>query len=181
MTLAIRAASTVRFRASLVLPCLSLRTVARTSYLPNFHSSFSTLTEKIVCQCGATLPETDRIITLFKERNLRKLTQEVQCPYLTSFQFSETDDCEVVDTIEAISTKFLREFKDVISIGDSRIVLLESLHEIPEGDLGDLTGDHGKQLAKFLKDCLDRKLISDIGSVFDVGGQNTSTVLLVST
>ena len=54
------------------------------------------------------------------------------------------------------------------------------MKEIPEGDLGDFTGDHGKQLAKFLKDCLDSKLISGIGSVFDIGGQNVSTVNLIS-
>lgn len=49
-----------------------------------------------------------------------------------------------------------------------------------EGELGDLTGNHGKQMAKFLRFCLEEKYISSIGSVFDVGGQNTSTVKLVS-
>lgn len=142
--------------------------------------STTTLADKTVCQCGAEIPETKKLINLFRERNLRQLTQEMKCPYFKSFQFTEANDCELVDAIEEISTSLLKEFHDVVRVGDSRAVLLEPLHEIPRGELGDLTGDHGKQMAKFLRFCLEEKYISSIGSVFDVGGQNTSTVKLVS-
>lgn len=158
-----------------------LRGLGRSAQFPRFYSSTSsTLSEKIVCQCKAELPETARIINLFRERNLRQMTEEVRCPYFKSFQFTEANDCKLVDTIEEIATPLLKEFPDVIHVGNSRLVLLESLHKIPEGDLGDLTGDHGKQLAVFLRECVEKQLISKIGSVFDAGGQNTSTVRLIS-
>ena len=142
---------------------------------------FSNLHGKNVCQCGASIPTMERIGNLFKERSLRQLTQEIKCHYFRSFQFKITNDCKLVDEIEKIATTLLHEFKDVVLIGNARVVFLESLLEIPEGDLGDLTGDHGKQLAKFFKDGLDQRLITDVGAVFDIGGQNTSTVNLIST
>lgn len=74
----------------------------------------------------------------------------------------------------------LGEFEDVICIGESRSVFLEALHEVPTGDVGDLTGDHGKQLIKFLHDCIEDNLISNVGSILDIGGQNNLTVQRVS-
>lgn len=170
----------ISLRPLQVLSSFPSKTALNLSHFSPFRRSFSTLTEKIVCKCGAELPETDRIIKTFRERNLRQLTQQVSCPYFKTFQFRQANDCELVEAIEEIATPLLKEFRDVAHIGNSRQVLLESLNEIPKGDLGDLTGDHGKQLAKFLKDCKEKNLISDIGSVFDVGGQNTSTVQLIS-
>ena len=38
---------------------------------------FSTLVNKTVCQCGAEIPETRKPINLFRERNLRQITQDL--------------------------------------------------------------------------------------------------------
>ena len=165
-------------RACQAVLSLPLKTVPRPMSI--FASAFSTLAEKTICQCGAELPKMEQIIKAFRERNLRQLTKQISCPYFKTFQFIKANDCELVDVIEEIATPLLKEFQDVVCVGNSRLILLESLNEIPQGELGDLTGDHGKQLAKFLNDCLEKKLISNIGSVFDVGGQNTSTVQLIS-
>ena len=125
-------------------------------------------------------PDTKHIIKLFRERNLRQLPEVVNCSYFKTFQFTEANDCEIIDTIEQIATPLLQEFKDVIQVGESRLVFLESLNKIPQEALGDLTGDYGKQLARFLRDCLDKKLITNVGAVFDIGGQNISTIQLIS-
>lgn len=142
-------------------------------------SSFSS-EERITCQCGQVLPETSKLVEIFKSRRLREIRNEVDCPYFKSFQFIQANDCELVSAIEDISVSILKDFQDVERIGSSRLVLLESLNEVPEGDLGDLTGDHGKQLIKFIQDCFNNHLIGDFGSVLDIGGQNTSLVNLIS-
>ncbi|MBP7074568.1 MAG: hypothetical protein KBA81_04195 [Rhabdochlamydiaceae bacterium] len=142
----------------------------------HFYSSFT----KKICQCQAVQPDSERVFNLFKERKLQQLSSEVNCPLFNEFQYAKAEDCDLVDTIDAISGPLLRDFKDVLEVGDSRLVFLESLKKTPRDDLGDLTGDHGKQMTKFLRDCMNKKLISDVGSVLDIGGQNISTVQLIS-
>jgi hypothetical protein len=179
MAFIVKGVSATGFRGTQILS-LPLRISTRHSPLHQLQRFASTLTKRTVCQCGAELPKTDRVISVFRERRLGELAREVKCPYFNSFQFTEANDCELVTKIERIAAPLLEEFLDVVYIGSSQRVLLEALHQIPEGDFGDLTGDHGKQLAKFLRDCLDKKLISAVGAVFDIGGQNTSTVNLIS-
>jgi hypothetical protein len=132
------------------------------------------------CECGAKLPEAGRMVALFKARNIGEAVNGVYCPKLRNFDFKRQTDCKLADSLRQIATLTLREFHDVIHVGQDHFVVLQALEKIPPEDLGNLSGDHGKQLIKFLKDCLERGLFRNIGSLFDVGGQNTSTVDLIS-
>lgn len=141
---------------------------------------YATSIPKVVCQCGAELPEAGSVVKLFLNRNLRTLEQEVKCAQLKSYKFISPENCQFADTLQQIASSVLRRFPDVIHMGH-HLVFLEALRVIPDRDLGDLTGDHGKQLAKFLQDCRDKGSFSQpIGSIVDVGGQNISTVTLAS-
>ena len=71
---------------------------------------YSTSKNNANCRCGAELPEAKRLIELFKERNLRSLAQDVKCPYFHSFQFTEANDCDLVEAIETIATPMLQSF-----------------------------------------------------------------------
>lgn len=142
--------------------------------------STTTLTDKGVCACGVELPSAERIVELYQTRNLRAITQLVNCKQLTSYDFTHRENCELSKELNRVSTFMLPSFEDVVYFDEEPFVMLESLKTIPEGDFGDLTGDHGKQVSKFLKHCLQKGLISSVGSLIDVGGQNTSTVDLVS-
>ena len=137
--------------------------------------SFSDAKKKITCRCGAQLPSEEKIVKAFKSRDLLHL-KNIKCPNFESFKYQPPEDCELIDLITEISGPLLSTFEDVLTKGKNRTVMLEAVHEIPKGDLGDLTGDYGKQLVKFLSDCLEKNLINEIGSVFDVGGQNDATI-----
>lgn len=141
--------------------------------------SFGTWDNKTICQCGVVLPEMNRMIDLFNQRKLRDLYKEVACPYFKNFDFKQHVDCELADAIHEVASLGLSNCKDVVHVGH-HFVMLSALKPIPERDIGDLTGDHGKQIAKFLKDCISNNLIGPIGSVFDIGGQNASAVSLIS-
>ncbi len=143
--------------------------------------SFSTtLAGKRVCVCGAKLPSVETIIGLYKARTLKTITQMVSCKQLSSYDFNRKRNCELTTELDRISALMLTSFEDVVYLDNEPFVMLESLNDIPEGDLGDLTGDHGKQVSKFIKHCLEKRLITYIGSLIDVGGQNSSTVLRVT-
>ncbi|MBF8264102.1 MAG: hypothetical protein HW387_1767 [Parachlamydiales bacterium] len=108
------------------------------------------------------------------------VTQLCNCRQLRSYNFTQRKNCELSKELNKISALILPSFDDVVYRADQTFVMLESLKTPPQGDFGDLTGDHGKQVSIFLKHCLQKKLISSVGSVLDVGGQNTSTVELIS-
>jgi hypothetical protein len=132
------------------------------------------------CRCGSEkLPDIDKITQLFRQRDFRRLTEDgLRCAYYGPSKFKKAQDCRLIASIEATCLPILRQFKDVTYIGSS-LVFLDCLNPIPEGDFGDLTGDHGKQLARFLGKCLEKKDLPKIGSIFDIGGQNTSTITLL--
>ena len=142
--------------------------------------STTTPTDKTLCACGAELPSAERIVELYRTRNLRAITQLIDCKQLTSYDFTQRKNCELSKELNKVSALMLPSFDDVVYFDEEPFVMLESLKTIPEGDFGYLTGDHGKQVSKFLKHCLQKGLISSVGSLIDVGGQNTSTVDLVS-
>jgi len=159
---------------------LSRKVSFQTPLTQNFSRPFSTLFDKIVCQCGAELPKAETIVDLYKQRNLREINQMVNCKQFKSFDFVHRENCELSKELERISALVLPLFDDIVYLDNERYVMLESLKTIPKENLGDLTGDHGKQVSKFIKKCLQKELISNIGSIVDVGGQNTSTVELIS-
>ena len=167
-------------RTSYITSCTQFLTI--TSHLfssPRLQSS-STL-NKLFCEnCEGSIPSAKKVRKLFRERRLRQLTNESDCKLHKSFQFKKATNCKLVDVIDAIAADELRGFPDVVRLGGSRSVFVESLHEIPEGPFGDLSGDHGKQIKLFLCACRELGLISDIGSAFDIGGQNIATVNLVA-
>jgi hypothetical protein len=161
---------------------LSVAARALKTFLPSFQTtarlfSSSANTSKIQCSsCGAELPEKERIDTLFRERQLQFLRQEVKCPQLRSFDFSQRQDCELTTELDKVTSVALSNFPGVVYQGKESCTMLETLKPKPEGELGDLTGDHGKQVTYFLRSCFEEKLITDIGSIVDVGGKDTSTV-----
>lgn len=146
--------------------------------VPRLYST--ALPDKIICTCSGEIPSAKKIIDLYRTRNLRAITQTVNCKQLTTYDFAQRNNCELSKQLNKISAIMLPSFEDVVYLDQEPFVMLESLKTIPEGDFGDLTGDHGKQVSKFLKHCLQKGLISSVGSLIDVGGQNTSTVDLVS-
>ena len=163
-----------------LFPSLGTRFSVPGRFPSNRFYSTTTLTDKDVCACGAKLPSAERIIELYQTRNLRAITQLVNCKQLTSYDFAHRKSCELSKELNRVSAFMLPSFDDVVYFDEEPFVMLESLKTIPEGDFGDLTGDHGKQISKFLKHCLQKGLISSVGSLIDVGGQNTSTIDLVS-
>lgn len=146
--------------------------------LPRHFSSVSQV-ETTICACGAKLPSVERVIDLYKKRDLRAI-EIADCKALRSYDFPLRTDCALTRELNRVSALVIPSFKDVVYFDGEAFIMLETLKPPPEGAFGDLTGDHGKQVAKFLSHCLQKKLISSIGSLIDVGGQNTSTVDLTS-
>lgn len=136
--------------------------------------------ERSKCYCGAVIPTSERIADLFKSRTLHLLRQEINCLKFKKFDFKESQDCQLVHAIEDRVTILLDTFKDVIHKRDDPTVLLEALNVIPKGNLVDSTGDYGKELSIFLLKCIKENHIDKIGSIVDVGGQNSSTVNIIS-
>lgn len=172
--------SAMRESQNILFPSLGARfslTGKVSSY--RFYST-TTLTDKTVCACKAELPSAEKIVELYQTRNLRAITQLVNCKQLTSYDFAQRENCELSKELNRVSALMLPSFDDVVYLDEEPFVMLETIKTIPEGDFGDLTGDHGKQVSKFLQHCLQKGLISSVGSLIDVGGQNTSTVDLVS-
>jgi hypothetical protein len=143
-------------------------------------SYFSTGSNKKTCSCKATIPDVERIKSLFKDRVLQNLQQEVSCSYFGSSNFRRRPDCSLSYQIQKASESILPTFKDVVYIGNEHFVMLEALRNVPEKDLVDSTGDYGKELSVFLASCLKKNILVEIGAIIDVGGQNPSTVNFIS-
>jgi hypothetical protein len=137
--------------------------------------------ENFCSACLSELPKAEIVISLFRSRKMRSITEMTKCKHLRSRDFYPKTNCELVERINRTAALALGSFEDVVySEPQTYFARLESLAHIPEGDYSDLTGDHGKHVAKFLQLCIDKKIMPKIGSIIDVGGQSTSTVRLVS-
>ena len=84
-----------------------------------------------------------------------------------------------METIRVVAPRILDTFPDVLYVGKT-VVLGEALSVPPKGDLGDQTGDHGKQVEHYLRKCQSTGLIRKVGSLIDIGGQNSETVTRVA-
>src|SRR3989344_6008788 len=74
----------------------------------------ATLADKTVCACGAELPSAERIVGLYQTRNLRAITQIVNCKQLTSYGFAQRKNCELSKELNRVSALILPSFKDVV-------------------------------------------------------------------
>lgn len=126
------------------------------------------------CRCGAILPPDERIRTLFKQRSLGNITAETSCRKMKNYNFSVQTGCELLNRLTALFTHY--KYPDVCYYGQTARPMLEALESPPEGEVGDLRGDHGIEVGRFFADALEKGCIPVIGSCIDVGGQNTSTV-----
>lgn len=143
--------------------------------------TFATHFDPAVCRCGQAVPA-DTVVTLFRERRIGDISTVIDCPHLRMAPFAERPNCKLNITIKQVALPLLGKYPDVTCLdGGQQAALLEALHTPPPGDLGDLTGDHGKQISLFLKECLEMNLIPDIGAIIDIGGQNTATTKAIST
>lgn len=168
----------------MLLTGLAKRSASRLSEFMFIQNSlvghFSSHTIQKICVCGATIPDVERIITLFEERRLFLLRNEVKCKCFHVFDFKQRLGCALTSQVAKTADHILPRFEDVIYEEGESVVFLEALNEVPKGDLVDSTGDYGKELIIFLNDCLSKNLLLEIGSIIDIGGQNNATVNLIS-
>lgn len=141
----------IRGSQNVLFPSLGTRFPLPGRFPSHRFYSTTTLTDKTVCARGAELPSAERIVELYQTRNLRAITQFVNCKQLTSYDFAQRKSCELSKELNRVSALMLPSFGDVVYFDEEPFVMLESLKTIPEGDFGDLTGEHGKQVSKFLK------------------------------
>lgn len=103
-----------------------------------------------------------------------------KCSAIRNAQFWSVDQpdkrCVIETQIESIFALLFRSMKDVRWVGKGAFASANSLRLIPH-QRADLTGDHGIELLKFLVDAVILgQLPSNIGALFDFGGQNVATV-----
>lgn len=135
--------------------------------------------ETAFCKCSQKKLSSD-IEELFIRRKLRNITGSLKCKQLRHPEFKPNSSCRITNHLLEISELFIKEFPDVINVNPTKaVVLIEALNEIPHGKFGDITGDHGKELSRFISDCLEARLLQNIGALYDIGGQNNSTSSLI--
>lgn len=153
------------------------RAILTSSFSSRFHRLTSTSEGRLTCECRAELPTTDQIIKGFKERNLLEITRKTHCMNIITFPHVQSHVCTLIERIKEIAPPLLKEFPDVIHLGSSSMVwpgpLKFKSYRFLQEELDYLSGEPEERLGSFLKVSLDRKLIPDIGCVFDIRGRNT--------
>lgn len=132
------------------------------------------------CNCTA-IPSQQTVDLFFKQRCLGNLGKEIGgCVKYRGFNFQPTPNCELVKRVNRAAAQYLPKFPDVVHVGQASEVFLEALKEPTKSGIACMTGDRGEHLVPFLEKCLEQKLLLEVGSLIDIGGQNHLTAKLVA-
>ncbi len=140
---------------------------------------FSDRTDPTTCSCR-NIPDTDTVIQGLLGRNLAALGENSTCRRVRNpFSANPPANCVLTARLEEMAF-VVKLFPDVRDVGLSAKVSPEALHTRTDAERGNFTGDSGIQLAEFLQYCIEQNYIDDVGSILDIGGQNTLTIERVS-